>query len=158
MLLLATHVAHADEDVFLDGGLGAFSTEGKSPSQVKLIKLGLQEEVWYSFKERFNLGGWIDSRGLGNSSSAFGSYQLGFDVQNDLFEMGVFAGPALISTPDIMLGGCFQFNETLYLGIRDPKSHDSIGLSYNHFSSAGLESPNQGRDFLAVEVKFNLFK
>ena len=68
--------------------------------------------------------------------------------------MGIFSGPTLISSTDVALGGYFQFNETAYLGIRDPNTDDSIGIAYNHFSSAGLESPNVGKDFMCLEIKF----
>ena len=154
LFISGSALAGARDDVFLELGLGSFSTEGKSVSQVKFGKVGVQEELWDSFKHRLNAGVWLDNRGVGHTNSAFTSYQLGFDVQNSLLEMAIFSGPALISSTDTSLGGYFQFNETLYFGIRDPRSNNSIGVSYNHFSSAGLESPNQGRDFIGLEIKF----
>ena len=156
LALVTSSFAHAgaQDEMFLDVGLGTFSTEGKSLSEVKFAKLGIQEEIWDSFKHRFNVGGWLDQRGEGKTNAAFASYQLGFDVTNDVLEMGIFSGPGLISSTDTSLGGYFQFNETVYLGIRNPKSDESIGISYNHFSSAGLEMPNQGKDFMCLEIKF----
>lgn len=157
ILILFSSIAHAKGDeILLDAGLGAFSTEGYSLSQVKFAKIGLQEDLWYSLKQRFNVGGWLDNRGQGRTSSAFGGYQIGFDVENDVFEASVFTGPSLISSTDVALGGILQFNETVFLGIRD-KSGDTIGMAYNHFSSAGLESPNLGKDFMCLEVKFPLY-
>ncbi len=157
LLILVSSIAHAKGDeLLLDAGLGAFSTEGYSLSQVKFAKIGLQEDLWYSLKQRFNVGGWLDNRGQGRTSSAFGGYQIGFDVQNDVFEASVFSGPSLISSPDVALGGIAQFNETVFFGIKD-KAGETIGMAYNHFSSAGLEMPNMGKDFMCLEIKFSLY-
>lgn len=150
-LLLSTS-AFADE-VIMDVGLGAFDTRSDNISQVKLAKVGIQEDVWYNLKQRFNVGGWVDQRGQGFGNSAFAGYQLGFDVRNDVFDASIFSGPTLISGTDELLGGHFQFNETMFLGIVD-KNDNAIGIAWNHFSSAGLEMPNLGRDFLGLEIKF----
>jgi hypothetical protein len=139
--------------IVIDGGLGMFSTEGSSLSQVKFGKIGLQENLWSVLKQRFNVGAWLDSRGEGRTNSGFTGYQLGFDVQNEMFEASIWSGPTYITTPDIALGGNLQFNETIFFGIKD-RQDDSIGVAYNHFSSAGLEMPNLGRDFMCVEIKF----
>jgi hypothetical protein len=138
---------------FVDGGLGIFSTEGHSLSQTKFLKIGVQEDLWYALKQRFDGGFWLDTRGDGRTSSGFMGYQLGFEVKNDLFVGSIWSGPALISSPDIALGGIVQFNETIFFGIVD-KSGDNIGIAYNHFSSAGLEMPNLGKDFIGLEIRF----
>jgi hypothetical protein len=151
--LMLANSASAGE-VLTDVGLGVFSTEGKSLSNVKFVKVGMQYDLYSPLVQRFNVGGWLDSRPYA-SNAAFGSYQLGLDVRNDVLEMGVFAGPGLISHTDSSLGGYFQFNETVFLGVKDPKDN-AIGISYNHFSSAGLETPNQGKDFVSLEIKFPL--
>lgn len=142
-----------DDQLVTDVGLGEFGSRGASLSQDKFAKLGWQEDLWYTLKQRFNVGGWLDTRGEGYSSSAFTGYQLGFEVKNDTFEGSVWSGPTLISTPDQALGGYFQFNETLFFGIVD-KDEDSIGIAYNHLSSAGLEMPNLGKDFMGLEIKW----
>jgi hypothetical protein len=50
------------------------------------------------------------------------------------------------------LGGAFpQFHGELYGGLRDSQGN-GIGIKYNHFSSAGLVTPNQGRDFVLLEL------
>ena len=147
-------IAYADQDsIVTDVGVGEFGTKGSSLSQVKFAKVGWQEDLWYNLKQRMNAGGWIDTRELGYSSSAFAGYQLGFEVKNSVFEASVFSGPTLISSPDNALGGIFQLNETLFFGIVD-KDDNTIGIVYNHFSSAGLEMPNLGRDFMGIEIKF----
>ena len=148
---------HAQNDqISTEIGLGVFGTRGSSLSQVKFVKLGLQEDLWYSFKERFNVGGWTDSRGDGRSGSGFAGYQVGFEVTNDTFQASIFTGPTLISSPDIALGGILQFNETIFFGIVN-KQNETIGIAYNHFSSAGLEAPNLGRDFMGLQIKFPFY-
>jgi hypothetical protein len=155
ILAMAATPAMASE-LYLDAGLGAFSTEGDTLSQVKFARVGVQGEILQALVQRFNVGGWLDQRGAGYTDSAFAGYQLGFDVRNDALEMAIFSGPTYISSSDVALGGNFQFNETIYVGIHDPKSDDSIGMAYNHFSSAGLEMPNLGKDFVCLEIKFPL--
>lgn len=154
LAFLTVTLAHADPDTLLvDAGLGVFGTEGNGLSQVKFAKIGLQEDLWYNLKQRFNVGGWIDSRGDGRYGSAFTGYQLGFEVTNNVLQASIFSGPTIISTPDGALGGIVQFNESIFLGIVD-SNKNTIGVIYNHFSSAGLEMPNQGRDFMGLEIKF----
>jgi hypothetical protein len=152
--LFMTKVANAQQDqVVVDGGLGALGTKGDSLPQVKFAKVGVEEDLWYSLKQRFNVGEWLDSRGSDYSNSSFAGYQLGFEVKNDVLECSLFSGPSLITSPDNALGGILQFNETLFLGVVD-KNDETIGVAYNHFSSAGLYTPNLGRDFLGLEIKF----
>jgi len=152
-LLFSSQVYAAQDQIVVDGGLGVFGTEGSSLSQVKFGKVGIQEDLWYNLKQRFNTGMWLDDRGGGRKSSGFGGYQVGYEVTNDVLQASIWSGPTLISSPDIALGGYFQFNETLYLGIVD-KDRNSIGIAYNHFSSAGIETPNLGNDFIGLEIKF----
>jgi hypothetical protein len=157
-LAAASTAAQADQsEAFLDAGLGTFSTEGSSLSQVKFAKLGINDNIYHALVQRFSVGAWLDARGEGRTSSAFTGYQLGFAVKNDLMEMAIYSGPCLISSSDTVLGGHLQFNETIFVGVHDAKSGDSIGVAYNHFSSAGLALPNLGRDFMGLEIKFPLF-
>jgi hypothetical protein len=151
MLLAST--AHSSELLF-EGGLGILNTEEESIAQVKFAKIGLQNELWHALVQRVNGGGWVDTYGAGRTSSAYAGYQLGFDVKNSLLEAAIFSGPTYITQPDTSLGGHFQFNETIFLGVRNPTTSDVFGVAYEHFSSAGLEMPNQGKDFITLEIKF----
>lgn len=154
ILLLMNSLAWAAEDqVVIDAGLGQFGSKGSSLSQDKFAKISIEEDVWYNLKDKFNVGAWLDSRGQGYASSAFTGYQIGFEVTNSIFQSSVWSGPTFVSTPDRALGGRLQFNETVYFGIVD-KDKNSIGIEYEHFSSAGLEMPNLGRDFLGLAIKF----
>jgi hypothetical protein len=51
-----------------------------------------------------------------------------------------------------MLGGPFQFNHDFLLGVRGDNGA-LIGLDLKHMSSAGIEKPNVGRDFLLIHVE-----
>ena len=154
LALTACSSAFAEDDhIIVDAGLGIFSTEGKNLSQGKFAKFGLQQDIWYNLKQRYNVGAWLDSRDQQYKSSAFAGYQLGFQVDNDTYESSVFFGPNLITTPDAALGGHFQFNLSIFFGIKD-RDGNAIGFGYNHFSSAGIEMPNLGRDYGCLEIKF----
>ena len=153
ILLLATS-AYAREDQFTMGvGVGVFNSGKHSLSETKVLSLGYQEDLWNALKQRATVGFWFDDAGNGRSSSAFGSGQLGFEVNRDGLIADVFFGPAAISSPDSLLGGRFQFMESLNLGIQD-KFNNYIGLFYRHLSSAGLEMPNIGRDMVGLEIRF----
>lgn len=151
ILLLISSTAYADQFV-TDVGLGQFGSRGASLSQDKFAKVGVQEELWNPFYQRFNLGGWMDTRGQDYSGAAFFGYQVGFEVTNDIFQGSIWTGPTVISATDQVLGGPIQFNETIFFGIVD-KNKDSIGIAYNHFSSASLYTPNLGRDYIGLEIK-----
>ena len=154
LLTVFTEKCHAQGDqIVIDAGLGILNSEGSSLSQNKFAKIGVEEDLWYNLKQKINVGEWLDNRGYGYSNSAFTGYQLGFEVSNEVLEASVWSGPTLIGAPDAALGGPIQFNETIYLGIVD-KDKNSIGMVYNHFSSAGIYVPNLGRDYLGLEIKW----
>ena len=143
----------AADDMVLDGGLGVFDSAKNSLSETKLLKVGIQEDLWYVLKQRFNTGFWLDNAGNGRTGSSFIGYQLGYEVKTDSLVASAWTGPGLISSPDSYLGGMLQFNETMFFGIHD-KQDNTMGFAYNHWSSAGIEMPNQGRDFVTLQLKF----
>ena len=67
--------------------------------------------------------------------------------------VSIFTGPALISIPDSYLGGPFQFMSDVHWGVQD-MDLNYIGVYYRHISSAGLETPNVGRDIVGLEIRF----
>ncbi len=152
ILILISQVACADEGLF-DLGLGVFNSGKRTPSETKFLALGIQDDLFGPWKTRGNVGGWIDNSGNGRSSSAFVGVQLGFEVDNKGIVGSVFTGPALITQTDSYLGGNFQFYNSLNLGFRDTNSN-YIGIMYRHLSSAGIASPNVGRDVLGLELKW----
>jgi len=63
-------------------------------------------------------------------------------------------GPAYLSQPDQELGGSFQFMQDLNFGIQD--KYNLIGFGYKHISSAGIEKPNRGKDYLYIRIGVKL--
>jgi len=154
IVLLFSASAFAQEDQWvLNAGIGVFNSGKNSLSETKTVALGIQEDLWQALKQKFTVGGWLDDAGNGKKNSAFVSGQLGFEVNNNGLVGSVFSGPTLISTPDVLLGGRFQFMDDVHLGIQD-HFNNYIGVFYRHLSSAGLEMPNIGRDLVGLEIRF----
>jgi hypothetical protein len=118
-----------------------------------MATIGLQKDLYNVFKQRYTVGGWVDNTGNGRLSSGLASAQLGFEVNRYGTVASIFFGPCLITTPDIYLGGYFQFMTDIHLALEDNK-HNSMGVFYRHISSAGIEMPNDGRDLVGLEIKF----
>ncbi len=95
-------------------------------------------------------GGWVDN-GEGRKSSLFMKGQVGAVPGPKIGVFGkAFLGPCFISAIDTMLGGHLQFCTDIGVGVRDKDTFMSVG--YGHVSSAGIYSPNTGRDWLTFEV------
>jgi Lipid A 3-O-deacylase (PagL) len=139
--------AKADE-VYLTGAVGVFNSGKSSLSETKYTAAGYRTSLGW-FKQDLELGGWID-RVPGRSGSAYSAYQVGWEVDGPMI-MRVMTGPAFISTTDEYLGGHFQLKDDFYLGIKDTEGR-TMGVKYNHISSAGIETPNIGRDFFGLEI------
>ena len=142
-----------EDQTALDVGIGVFRSADKGLSETKMLSIGKQETLLGPLKSRYSAGFWLDNTRDGRKSSGFVGAQLGFEVANNGWVGGIFSGPTVISTPDVLLGGRFQFMDTINYGLQD-KSGNYIGLFYRHFSSAGLEMPNTGRDILGIEIRF----
>lgn len=151
-VMLVTEDSYAG-DLILDGGVGVLNSGKKSLSETKMLTLGLQGDLIGPLKDRAVIGGWLDNAGRYRSNSAVVSGQIGFEVNSGGLVAGIFTGPALISNPDALLGGPFQFMDDLHIGIQD-RSGYYIGVMYRHLSSAGIEKPNIGRDVVGLELRF----
>lgn len=154
-MLLTTTKSYAEDDtIAVDVGLGIFHSAEGGLSETKMASLGIQETLWGALKDRATLGGFVDNGGNGKSSSAFGAGQLGFEVIAPSGTVAsIFSGPALISSPDTLLGGYFEFMEDVRLGIVDRKDN-YVGVFYRHISDAGLTQVNIGRDIIGLEIRF----
>lgn len=138
----------------MDGGVGVFASGVNTLAETKMLMVGLQHEFLGPFKLRSGVGGWTDCAGNGRDDAAYFSEQLGFEVVNSAGTYAsVFTGPTLLTATDSYLGGHFQFQEDVHLGISDPAGN-GFGVFYKHLSSAGIETPNIGRDLMGVEFKF----
>lgn len=154
LILLVSIKSYAQDDQYiLDGGVGVFHSAAKGLSETKMLSLGMQEDIWGPLKQRGTIGGWLDNYSHGRKDSGFVSGQLGFEVNNNGWVAGVFSGPSLISSPDALLGGVLQFMDDFHFGLQDRDSN-YVGVFYRHFSSAGIETPNIGRDLIGVEFRF----
>lgn len=152
--LLIASPSMASEFV-IDGAVGVFHSGEKGLSESKMLKLGLEEPVWNALKQRFNVCMWLDNGGEGKTNSACVGYQLGFEVNSNDLTASIWSGPGLITSPDVLLGSPFEFNETAFIGIHNVIG-ETIGVSYNHWSDAGLTPINIGRDYFGVEIKFGI--
>jgi len=141
----------ADEG-FMGFGLGAFNSAKFGPGEVKMYDLGYRwdtpQNIYWQAKGGF-WGQGANSEGM--RSSGYASTGPGFRVDLNPVEFHTGAALALITTPDSYLGGVFQFNVDIGVTLRD-KMGNGIGFAYSHLSSAGLEFPNQGRDFWVLEL------
>jgi hypothetical protein len=155
VLLLSNYSIAQEDQIIVDGGVGIWNSGKSTLSETKMFSLGVQEDLWGALKERGTTGFWLDNAGGGKRGSAFASGQLGWEVSTGGIVGGIFSGPAVISTPDTLLGGRFQFMDDIHLGLQDNELN-YIGIMYRHFSSAGIETPNIGRDLMGLEIRFPL--
>lgn len=151
VMALLCNVCLADEG-FLGFGLGAFNTAKGGPGSVKLGQIGHRLDLIEGIYWQNKIGGWGQGENqYGMKSSAYASSGLGMRVDLTPVEFRAGYGLGLITVPDAYLGGPFQFNGEVYLGLRDKKGN-GFGVKYEHISSAGIEMPNQGRDFYVLEL------
>jgi len=142
--------AHAES--FIKYGIGVAGSAKDSIAESKTIALGYKEKLLGAFAYQLEGGFWTDSRkDLGRTGSAFASSSLGLNIEAGYFYTHAFCGPAVITDKDSMLGGHFQFNNDIGLGVKDKDGY-SMGVNYKHISSAGIFTPNQGRDFLTIKL------
>jgi hypothetical protein len=140
-------------ETFVGYGLGVFHSADYGPVTTKVIQGGYRQDLTGGFYWQARLGYWNDSsHDSTRKSSLYGSTGLGFLIDLRPIEMRSGWGIGGISTPDSMLGGRFpQFNGELYVGVRD-KNGNGIGFQYEHISSAGIVTPNEGRDFVTLQL------
>lgn len=119
-------------------------------NNAELTSLGYQNKLHNAIYQKIEGGAWVDNAS-GMSNSLYISYSLGLRVDSGKAFAEWFFGPTLISSPDNNLGGTFQFNHDLFFGLRDKQGY-SVGLGIKHISSAGIEIPNLGRDFILIRI------
>lgn len=155
-LLMFTTVLLSPSTVYggtmLRYGVGILGSAEYGTTETKIFSVGYEEDILGIFITQWELGLFTDQGGHGRSSSGFGNVSLGVEVNPGYFVLRSLWGIGGITTPDSMLGGLFEFNQDLFLGVRDDKNK-MIGLNYKHISSAGIYSPNHGRDFITVQVE-----
>lgn len=152
LALICLNTAAYSDEGFMNFGVGVFNSAKRGAGEVKTYSLGLRQDLIDGFYWEERLGLWGQgSNSEGMKSSGYLSTGLGFKVDLNPVEFHASWGLGGITTPDSMLGGTFQFNGNIGITLRDRRGN-GIGLGYSHLSSAGLEMPNQGRDFGVLEL------
>jgi len=128
-------------------------TKAPSISDVKFLTIAKDWEVKENVYWKIEAGGWTDNR-KGAENSFWGGPAVGLVLQPWILDVRVSVGVAVISHTDVHLGGHFQFYEDLFAGIRDGDA--AIGFTFSHLSSAGLFTPNRGRNFLTLTALYDL--
>lgn len=147
--LLMTSVAHADAVVSVGVGKGILSDQHGTPFE-RVVAAGYQFS-WGDFFVRPEAGYFMDISGQGKSSF-WAAPLLGVRALSSVGpELHLAVGPGYLQNPDQILGGHFQFSLEGGIGITGKYAY--VGVAYKHLSSAGFEMPNNGRDFLVVQVR-----
>lgn len=151
------HYGRADE-LAIGYGVGVFKSADKSLGEMKVFNLENKDNIWDGLYWDYQLGYIGQGAGdEGRKSMFFGSTGPGFEVNLAPVEIRSGWGLAAISNPDTQLGGMFpQFHGDFSIGLRDVKG-DGIAIQYNHISSAGIVTPNQGKDFILLKLSFLFF-
>lgn len=150
LLMFLSNVCVADE-AYLGFGVGMFNDADSHVGQNKYGELGYRSFVWDGIYLEYKGGFWGEG-GPDQTRKAGAFIAAGPGLEVDLQPVEIRSGInlAAISSPDSQLGGYFpQFNEELYIGLRDKKG-DGIGLQLEHISCATFCNPNQGRNALML--------
>lgn len=150
LLILVPTIAKSG--TFLRYGLGVFNSSEYGTGESKTFSLGYEEEWFGPLIRQYEIGLFTDSGGGGRKGSGYGNYSIGIEVNPGYFVMRSLWGIGVITTSDSMLGGWFEFNQDLFIGVRDDRNR-MIGFDYKHISSGGIYTPNMGRDFIVVHVE-----
>lgn len=128
-------------------------SEAEKLGRTKALFLSYQDKLFGPIIQQYEGGFWFDNSGIeGRRSSGLLGYSLGVNANAGSFFAQALVGPSLITSTDSNLGGPFQFNNDFGFGIKDQETGGSVGITYKHISSAGIELPNKGRDFIMFRV------
>ena len=120
---------------------------------VAIFSAAYESPLWGLIDQKIEAGLWVDREGKGGQGSFYGGYAVGMKVHPGVVYGQFFLGVAGISNPDAYLSSVFQFTHDIGVGIED-KEGRALGLNVKHISNAGLKSPNVGRNFFMVDIKF----
>lgn len=154
LVLFASTTSAFAGDMTFKYGIGVFLKDANSAVEVKFFSLGYQSPIWNLFRQKVELGLWADTRtGEGHRhSSGFASYSLGVSVEGGRFYASSFWGGSYITHTDSLLSTNFEFAQDLSVGLKDDAGR-ALGVTYKHFSNAGIKLPNKGRDFFVIDVR-----
>ena len=153
LILLCSLYSRAGE-IGIKYGLAAYNQ--KDSEEVKFISLEHQTKISNIVTQKFALGSWLDQNtDIGQSSSQFAAYSLGIKVVPGPIYLENLFGIALISRTDALLSTNFEFTEEIGVGVQDDLGR-YIGMSFKHFSNAGIQLPNFGRNFILISTGIRL--
>lgn len=148
-LALVSTSAHADPVLSVGIGKASFYHNG-TPFERSVV-LGYQHNIREGFFVRPEAGYFLDISGNGKSS-LWGAALAGVTAKSKTGpELHIGFGPGYLQNPDPLLGGHFQFSLEGGVGISGQDVY--LGLIWKHLSSAGINMPNQGRDFIMAQLR-----
>lgn len=143
------------DELQLRYGIGIALPEPTYNGEVLYFSAAHQSPFMGMFQKKTEVGLWSDS-GIDRKSSGYAAQSFGLRVIAGSVYIESLWGIAFITSPDkVLLTGNFQFTQDLGIGLRDGLGR-GIGLNYKHFSNAGIERPNAGRDSIQVQLNIPL--
>lgn len=149
-LALMSGIAQADLSVSVGTGKGILDVPGTHFERVGALGYQLS---WGDFFLRPEVGFFGDLSGRGRSSFWIVPLIGVRALSRSGPELHIAGGPGYLQNPDEILGGHFQFSLEGGGGIMDASGKVYIGVAWKHLSSAGIEMPNQGRDFIMIQLR-----
>lgn len=148
-ILLASTFANAD--LVTSVGIGKGVMKGNGTPFERALAIGWEHPFITGFFVRPEAGWFMDNSGEG-LSSPWASTLGGVRATSPMgATMHLAVGPAYLHNPDQKLGGHFQFSLEGGVGIED--KNFAIAMVWKHLSSAGINMPNQGRDFIMAQIR-----
>ncbi len=145
LILLLSNLANADVSLSFGAGKNILGNSHENFEKVGII--GYQSEFSNDLFIKPEVGFFT-----GNGESFWISPLVGVEILSLIGQEIHFAiGPAYLQNTDSILGGHFQFVLEAGAGITDGIFY--LGLAWNHISDAGLVLPNQGRDFITLQLR-----
>lgn len=154
-LFFISTLAHAE--LGAKYGLGLYNSAKDSKAETKFVAFDYKKKVGSFLLWQTEAGGWFDKRDdLGRKSSGFFTQSIGPYTEAVGMYGEIPIGIAGITNTDTMLGGHFQFTQSVGFGFKG-SNEMKLGVEYKHFSSAGIYPINFGRDFFLINFAFPLF-
>lgn len=148
-LSLLSSFAQADIVTSVGIGKAAFESVQGAPFE-RAASLGFEHSFQNGIFVRPEAGWFMDNSGRG-VSSAWAAPLVGVRSSSSVGpSVHLALGPGYLQNPDSILGGHFQFS--LEGGASLVDRNFGIGVVWKHLSSAGINMPNRGRDFIALQV------
>lgn len=117
----------------------------------KNVQLNMSHPLYGKLWNRVGYGHWFEA-GDGKSGGV-AAYSLGTRIEADPLFADLYWGVGYATNPDnVYLSGHLQFVNDLAVGVM--RDGVGVGAGYRHVSNAGIKTPNQGRDFFLLQVRF----